>query len=228
MKTRAALSSAALAFCLVLATAAGMLAGLSPIIGAFAAGLILSQTEHKLHIEQRIKPVADVFIPVFFVLMGASMPILALNPASPAGRSGLVLAAVLVVAAMASKLAAGLSFPFSRVNRLVVGVGMIPRGEVTLIFGAYLVRAGAIGDGLYSSLLLVVMLTTFITPFLLKAAIGRRREVVVETEPVPLAPALGARGRAAQRLLSFSSAVVPNGVWTGDPVGTIAGSAQQQ
>lgn len=180
MKTRASLAVTALVLCFVLAIAAGKFAGLSPIIGAFICGLIFSESEHKEHLQQRLKPLADVFIPVFFVLMGAAMPISSISPETPSGRIALVLATVLTIAAIVSKVSAGLSTYFAKANRLVIGCGMVPRGEVTLIFAAYGLKSAVIGGSLYSAILIVVLLTTFLTPPLLKLAliaVGRRLDL---------------------------------------------------
>ena len=76
------------------------------------------------------------------------------------------------VVAGAAKVLAGVSVPERHTNRVAVGVGMIPRGEVVLIFAAYGLQSGALSQGLYTAVLLVVMLTTFVTPPLLKAVLG--------------------------------------------------------
>jgi Kef-type K+ transport system membrane component KefB len=187
MQSRAALSSAALVFCFLLAALAEKAAGLSPIVGAFAAGLILSGTEHRLHIQEKLSPLADVFIPVFFVIMGATMPISAINPTTPVGRAALSMAALLTVLAVVAKVAAGVSMPSRKVNRLLVGVGMIPRGEVGLIFAAYGLRIKVMDGSVYSAVLLVVMFTAFMTPSLLKLlARGHQVPAVApEEEPQP-------------------------------------------
>ena len=90
MRARAAISSGAIIICLVLATMAETV-HLAPIVGAFAAGIILAKAEHKLHIEARVKSIADVFIPIFFVMMGARMQIQMFNPAAASGRATLIL-----------------------------------------------------------------------------------------------------------------------------------------
>src|SRR2546421_615407 len=86
MQPRAAISSVAVIFCLLLATLAETV-HLAPIVGAFAAGLVLAKTEHKVHFEEKIKSVADLFIPIFFVMMGAGMSLAALNIGTPVRRS---------------------------------------------------------------------------------------------------------------------------------------------
>jgi Kef-type K+ transport system membrane component KefB len=172
MRSRAALPTVALIICLYFSFLATKLGGLSPIIGAFAAGLVLSQTEHKLHLQERLKPIASVFVPIFFVIVGASMSVVALNPATSAGRSVLLLAVALTVAAVAAKIIAALTLP-TRLDRLVVGCGMVPRGEVSLIFAAYGIKAHLLSAGLYSATLVVIMLTTFVAPASIKLAAKR-------------------------------------------------------
>jgi len=169
MRSRAALPTIALIICLYFAFLATSIGGLSPIIGAFAAGLVLSQSEHRLHLQQRLMPVASVFIPIFFVIVGAAMPIGVLNPATFGGREVLLLAGLLTIAALASKVLAALTLP-TRLNKWVVGSGMMPRGEVSLIFAAYGIRSHLLSVQLYSAILVVIMLTTFLTPAAIKLA----------------------------------------------------------
>lgn len=173
MRTKAALATASLIFCFILAIVANYAAGLSPIIGAFAAGLVLAKTSHKLHFVKQLQPVASVFVPVFFVLTGALMPISAINPGSATGRTVILQTLLLFGVAAVAKIIAGVSVPERKTNRIAVGIGMIPRGEVVLIFAGYGIQSGALTQGLYTAVLLVVMLTTFVTPPLLKAALGK-------------------------------------------------------
>jgi len=172
MRTRSALATASLIFCFVLAILANYAAGLSPIVGAFAAGLVLAKTSHKLHFIKQLQPVASVFIPVFFVLTGALMPISAVNPGSVSGRTVILQTFLLFVVATVAKVLSGLSVPVRKANRMAIGVGMIPRGEVGLIFAGYGIASGALTQSLYTEVLLVVMLTTFVTPPLLKVVLG--------------------------------------------------------
>lgn len=175
MRTRAALAIAAVNFCFLMAALAHVIGGLAPIVGAFAAGLVLSTTDHKLHFEERIKPVADLFIPVFFVLMGAAMPVSDLNPATAAGRATLGIALALSLVAVLGKVVGGLTVPAKGLDRLIIGVGMVPRGEVGLIFASVGLSRGLLDRDLFTSLVLMVMLTTFVTPPLLKMVARRRK-----------------------------------------------------
>jgi Kef-type K+ transport system membrane component KefB len=137
------------------------------LIGAFAAGLVLARTEHHAHIEDTIKPVADIFVPIFFVLIGAAMDLGLLNPFNRQNWPILMLAAGLTVAAVLGKLAAGLGAGRG-INRWAVGIGMLPRGEVGLIFAGVGLSAAIISTAEYGAILLVVTLTTMLSPLLLK------------------------------------------------------------
>jgi Kef-type K+ transport system membrane component KefB len=167
------------AFCLLLSWGAS-LAGLAPIVGAFAAGLILEHVhvepfteKGERELEDLIAPVASVLTPVFFVLMGARVEL-----ASFADATVLGLAAVLTVAALVGKLACGLGVVERGVSRLAVGLGMIPPGEVGLIFANIGLGLSFQGKGLidaptYSALVLVVIVTTMAGPLLLHGALRR-------------------------------------------------------
>jgi Kef-type K+ transport system membrane component KefB len=168
MQVRYVLVVAAIAFALGLAALAG-LAGSAVIIGAFAAGLVLSGTNQFDTIEHEVKPVASIFTPIFFVSVGSSVNLALLNPSTPAARATLVVAAALILLAVVGKIAAGWAAPWAKFRRLVVGVGMVPRGEVGLIFADIGRRAGVLGDEVFGAVLLMVMVTTFIAPPALKA-----------------------------------------------------------
>jgi len=171
MRVRYVLLVAALAVALGLAATAA-LAGSALIVGSFAAGLILSGTNQFDTIEREVKPVASVFAPIFFVSVGASVNLALLNPSTPQARDTLVIALGLLVIAILGKMAAGWGAPWARFRRVVVGVGMIPRGEVGLIFADIGRRAGILGDDVFGAVLLVVMATTFVAPPALKALFG--------------------------------------------------------
>jgi Kef-type K+ transport system membrane component KefB len=110
-------------------------------------------------------------VPVFFVTVGMKVQPAMLNPFAEDGQFGMALA--LTAVAVASKLAAGLAVYQRSVRRWVVGVGMIPRGEVGLIFAGTGLAAGVIANDLYSALVVAVMLTTFAAPPWLKALYSR-------------------------------------------------------
>lgn len=166
MRARGSLIVYAVLFCVLLAALAERI-GLATIIGAFAAGLILARTERRAHIEEQIKPVADLFVPIFFVTIGMKVEPAVLNPFAQGGS--LILAVALIVVAVLSKLAAGLGVYQRGIRRWRVGVGMIPRGEVGLIFAGIGLASGVIEAGLYAALVAMVMVTTFVMPPWLKA-----------------------------------------------------------
>jgi Kef-type K+ transport system membrane component KefB len=168
MQVRYVLLVSSIAFALALAALAG-LAGSALIIGAFAAGLILSGTNQFDTIEHEVRPVASVFTPFFFVSVGSSVNLALLNPSTPAARATLLMAGVIILLAILGKIAAGWAAPWSRFRRIVVGVGMVPRGEVGLIFAEIGRRAGVLGDEVFGAVLLMVMVTTFVAPPALKA-----------------------------------------------------------
>ena len=167
MRVRGVLVVSAFAFLLLLCVMAQR-AGMAPIIGAFAAGLILSETNQFDVIEERIKPVADVFTPIFFLSIGAAVDLRVWNPFVAENRQTLAISGVLFVIALIGKLASGWAVPWLRFNRRAVGVGMAPRGEVGLIFAQIGLTAGILSNRLFSAILFVVIATTLVTPPLLK------------------------------------------------------------
>jgi Kef-type K+ transport system membrane component KefB len=171
MRVRFVLLVAAIAFALGLSALAD-LAGSALIIGAFAAGIVLSGTNQFDTIEREVRPVASIFTPIFFVNVGASVNLRLLDPTTPASRGTLAVALVLIVLAIVGKVVAGWAAPWTPMRRLVVGVGMVPRGEVGLIFADLGRRSGVVGNEVFGAILLVVMVTTFIAPPALKALFG--------------------------------------------------------
>jgi len=167
MKVSYAVPVIALALAFGLAALADM-AGSALIMGAFAAGIILARTEQYHAIEDRVRPVGALLTPIFFVSVGSSLDINLLNPLRPGGSFLLLVALGLTVLAILGKVAAGYAAPWSRFRRLAVGVGMVPRGEVGLIFADVGRRSGLLTDDVFSVVLLMVMGTTFVAPPLLK------------------------------------------------------------
>lgn len=136
--------------------------GLATIVGAFAAGLILETREDKDHIRERIKPLADVFVPIFFVHAGMLMDVKTL-----ANTAILLPLILLFVVAFLGKIAAGFAALKVKAKKLVIGIGMIPRGEVGIIFATFGLANKLVTPELYALLVVVIMLTTFIAPPLL-------------------------------------------------------------
>jgi Kef-type K+ transport system membrane component KefB len=173
-----------LAVCFLLAALAAQI-GLAPIVGAFAAGLILDPVhyqdfvergEHK--IEELVRPIGAFLVPVFFVLAGMNVDLRALGDPSI-----LLFAVTLILVAIVGKQVCAFGVLEKGLNRLAVGLGMIPRGEVGLIFasiGRTLLIPGQSGPepvvspATFSAVVLMVMATTLITPPLLKWGFARK------------------------------------------------------
>lgn len=179
LRVRGALLAVGLSFCFVLAWLAGAI-GLAPIVGAFAAGLILEPVhysdftdrgEHQL--EELVQPISSFLVPVFFVLMGMHTD---LRSFTEPGMLGLALA--LAVAAVIGKQVCYFGVIGKGIDRLTVGIGMIPRGEVGLIFagiGANLMVNGepVLSPEAFSAMIVMVMVTTLATPPLLKMVFSK-------------------------------------------------------
>lgn len=166
LRARGTLIVYSVVFAVALAVVADLI-GLATIVGAFAAGLVLARTERRAHIEERIKSVADLLVPVFFVTVGMNVQPAMLNPFAENTELGIAL--LLTAVAIASKLATGVVVYQRGVRRWPVAVGMVPRGEVGLIFAGAGFTAGVVTAELYAALVAVVMLTTFVAPPWLKA-----------------------------------------------------------
>jgi len=172
MRVRGVLLVLAFAFLLLLAALADR-AGSALIIGAFAAGIILSGTNQFDAIEERMKPVADIFTPIFFLSIGATVDVRLWNPFDPASHTTLAIGGALFAIAALGKLASGWAAPWLPFNRWAVGIGMAPRGEVGLIFAQIGLSAGVLSSALFSAILLMVIGTTLVAPPLLKLVFDR-------------------------------------------------------
>lgn len=160
---------------LCFASFAAQAIGLEAALGAFAGGLILSSSRHTKAIEEAVKPLVQLFSTVFFVLIGTTLDLSVLNPFDPANREGLIVAAFLLVVAVVTKVVAGWSYVSKEsTNRLVVGLGMMPRGEVGLIFLGLGTQAKLLTPALEAAILLMVIGTTFLAPVLLRIVISRQ------------------------------------------------------
>jgi len=170
MKVKGILLSFSLLVCFLLAYLAGKI-GLAPIVGAFAAGLILEEVHFKgfrdrgeQQLQELISPIATFLVPIFFVRMGMLVDLTTFGRVEILG-----FAAVMTLAAIIGKQACSLAIFDKTTNRIAIGLGMIPRGEVGLIFagiGAKLVLDGqpVISSGTYSAVVIMVIITTLVTP----------------------------------------------------------------
>lgn len=138
---------------------------LEAILGAFAAGLVLDETDARNELDELVKPIADLLVPIFFVTVGARADLGVLNPTVPENRAGLLIAAFLMVVAILGKVVTGWAvFGQPGINRLAIGVGMIPRGEVGLVFAGIGSASGVLDKPLEVSIIIMVILTTFLAP----------------------------------------------------------------
>ncbi|HSM03938.1 MAG TPA: cation:proton antiporter [Longimicrobiales bacterium] len=170
MRVRGILLVSAFCFALLFAALADK-AGSALIIGSFAAGIVLSSTNQFDLIVERVEPVADIFTPIFFVSVGAAVNVNLFLPWSDEyNQSVIVVGAILVVVAFIGKLVAGyvVGWGKEKLNHAAIGVGMVPRGEVGLIFADIGRRAGILSPETFSAILIMVIVTTFIAPPLLK------------------------------------------------------------
>lgn len=173
LRTRGVMLAFALSFAFALSYLADA-AGLAPIVGAFAAGLLLEKVHFKGfegegELEQLIRPVSGFLVPVFFVLMGIQVKLESFTNLPVLGLAG-----ALTLAAVAGKLVCGLGVLERNLDRLSVGVGMIPRGEVGLIFASIGRSMKVIDDAIFSALVIMIIVTTLITPPLLTLSLKRR------------------------------------------------------
>ncbi|MGI9105647.1 MAG: cation:proton antiporter [Pyrinomonadaceae bacterium] len=194
LEGRGVLLALAVALCFVLSWAAAGI-GLAAIVGAFAAGLLLEEahiermpgrTKHDLH--ELLTPLTTILVPIFFVLMGLKVDL-----STFARLDILGFAAALTLVAIISKQVCSLAVIDRGINRLAVGLGMIPRGEVGLIFagiGATLMLPNAqginepvIGSATFAAVVIMVIITTLVTPPLLKWSLARTPSA--PDEPLP-------------------------------------------
>lgn len=168
LKTRGELVIPAFIFAFLMAYLAAAIQ-LEAILGAFAAGLVLEETDKRKELQKQVIPIADMLVPIFFVTVGAKTDLGVLNPAIPSNQEGLIMAVFLIVVAIIGKVVTGLSvFGQPGINRLAIGVGMIPRGEVGLVFAGVGAASGALSKPLGAAIIMMVILTTFLAPPLLR------------------------------------------------------------
>jgi Kef-type K+ transport system membrane component KefB len=174
LRTEGALIAAGLSFCFVLAWAANAI-GLAPIVGAFTAGLALEESHSAVFVargerslRERMEPISSLLVPIFFVTSGMHAHLSALG--SP---STLIRVAALFTAAVLGKLACALGTSRG-VDRLTVAAGMLPRGEVSLVFANTGRSLSLLDSSTYAAILAVVVLTALTTPTALRWRLSKR------------------------------------------------------
>ncbi|URD53250.1 cation:proton antiporter [Chroococcidiopsis sp. CCNUC1] len=164
LKTRGELVIPAFIFAFVMSYLAAAI-HLEAILGAFAAGLVLDETDKRKELQKQVVPIADMLVPIFFVTVGAKTDLGVLNPAVPSNREGLIIAIFLIAVAIVGKVVTGAAvFGQPGINRLAIGVGMIPRGEVGLVFAGVGSASGVLSKPLEAAIIMMVILTTFLAP----------------------------------------------------------------
>jgi len=163
LKTRGPLLISALIVAFLLSYLAAAIQ-LEAILGAFAAGLVLGETEKQHDLEDKVLPIADMFVPIFFVVVGARTDLGVLNPAVPSNREGLIISLFLIAVAIVGKLVTGFTVLSPGINKTAIGVGMIPRGEVGLVFAGVGAASGVLSPPLEAGIIVMVIFTTFLAP----------------------------------------------------------------
>ncbi|HEX7297327.1 MAG TPA: cation:proton antiporter [Pyrinomonadaceae bacterium] len=185
-RSKGMLLAFSIVFCFTLAWLAAIVE-LAPIVGAFAAGLVLDEVHFKpfersgeTSLEQLLRPLSTVLVPIFFVLMGLRLDLQAFTRLDVIG-----FAAVLTAAAIIGKQVCSLAVAERGLNRLAIGVGMIPRGEVGLIFAGigtgltlpniHGLNEPVINSATFGAVVVMVVVTTMVTPPVLKWALSRKQ-----------------------------------------------------
>ena len=192
-------------FAIAVGLAAEHFAGLEPIVGAFAAGLVAGQTSFADRIEAELRPIAFLFVPIFFLFIGTQVDVTALADPQVLLAGGLI-----SLLAIFGKLVAGLGVLTKGVDRRIVGVGMVPRGEVGLIFAALgatqLTAVVSAGDN--AIVVLMVVITTLLAPLILNRMLRKiplvdetaaEEETVASMELILDSPVIGSAERDASK-----------------------------
>lgn len=178
MKGRGIMRIGAITFALVLALIADKI-GSSIIIGSFAAGILLAETHKRDIIMEGLKPIVDFFTPIFFVSVGIAINISIFNPFKSDNLPILAIILALTFIAVITKiLPAYLIKTENGVHRILIGLGMVPRGEVGLIFASMGKITGVLTNQMYNIVVAVVVLSTIIAPPLIKLVI--KKKIILE------------------------------------------------
>jgi len=161
------------------ASAIAAAVGLSPIVGAFSVGMAVASTKIIKRIEEYVEKLEIIFAPLFFSIIGAQVNFTGIN------LEVLLLSMVVIVVAIVSKLA-GCGLPATiflrdKSRAMKVGIGMISRGEVGLIVAGVGVSSGVLSSDVYTPIIIMVAVTTVITPVWLKRVYSREPATANET-----------------------------------------------
>jgi Kef-type K+ transport system membrane component KefB len=149
--------------------------GLSPIVGAFAVGMAVASTKIIRRVEEYVDKLEIIFAPLFFAIIGAQVNLTGIN------LNVLLLSSIVVVVAIVTKLIGcglpAMLFLRNKSKAMNVGIGMISRGEVGLIVAGIGVTSGALSSNIYTTIIIMVAITTLITPLWLKKAYSKEQVV---------------------------------------------------
>ena len=168
-----------LALCLGLAVAANVI-GLAAIIGAFLAGMVVAESKQQATLDHQLQPILSFLVPFFFVVTGTKVNLQELG-----SSSALITLAVITILAVVSKLiGCGLgALSLGKRSALIIGVGMIPRGEVGIIIASLGLQANLFTTHTYALIIAMSLLTSILTPPLLKSLFSASHlESDLETE----------------------------------------------
>ena len=157
-----------LALCLGLAVAAAWI-GLAAIVGAFLAGIVVAESGQRHTLEKQFQPIMAFLVPFFFVVTGAKVDVTQLGTFSAAGT----VAVVTLLAVTGKVVGCGLgALSLGKKSALIVGVGMVPRGEVGIIVASLGQQAGVFSETIYAVIIAMSLLTSVIAPPVLKALLA--------------------------------------------------------
>ena len=148
--------------------------GLSPIVGAFAVGMAVANTKIIKQVEEYVDKLEIIFAPLFFAIIGAQVNLTGFN------LDVLFLSSIVIAVAIVTKLIGcglpALLFLRNKLNAMKVGIGMISRGEVGLIVAGIGVTSGALSSNIYTTVIIMVAVTTLITPVWLKKTYDKEQK----------------------------------------------------
>jgi len=158
------------------ASAIAAAVGLSPIVGSFSVGMAVASTRIIKRVEGYVDKLEIIFGPLFFAIIGAQVNLTGVN------IEVLILSAIVVIVAVISKLVGcglpSLLFLRDKSKAMIVGIGMISRGEVGLIVAGIGVTSGALSSNIYTTIIIMIAITTLVTPVWLKKAYSKEKELV--------------------------------------------------
>lgn len=158
------------------ASAIAAAAGLSPIVGSFSVGMAVASTIIIKRVEGYVDKLEIIFGPLFFAIIGAQVNLTGVN------IEVLILSGIVVIVAVISKLVGcglpSLLFLRDKSKAMIVGIGMISRGEVGLIVAGIGVTSGVLSSNIYTTIIIMIAITTLVTPVWLKKAYSKEKELV--------------------------------------------------